>query len=82
MEPFDTFMEFYDKIVPNIYTPEPGIMEVLLNFVNYYLSRICDQYSIYVTIFSFTTLTGNRQVHGVKLSSSLFAKIVVRYGHF
>lgn len=27
-EPFEDFMKFYDKIVPNIYTPEPGITEV------------------------------------------------------
>jgi len=28
LEPFDVFMQYYDKIVPNIYTPEPQIMEV------------------------------------------------------
>ncbi|CAL8089878.1 unnamed protein product [Orchesella dallaii] len=30
LEPFDVFMQYYDKIVPNIYTPEPGIMEEIL----------------------------------------------------
>jgi len=29
-EPFDEFMKFYNKVVPNIYTPEPGIFEVTL----------------------------------------------------
>ena len=28
-EPVEEFMErFYNKLVPNVYTPEPGIMEV------------------------------------------------------
>jgi len=30
MEPFDKLMECYNKIVPNVYTPEPGIMEEIL----------------------------------------------------
>lgn len=79
MEPFDTFMEYYDKIVPNIYTPEPGIMEVLLIFVNYVtLSRIFKQFKQFISLM----LTGNFKVHGVKLGSSIFTKIVVRYGNF
>lgn len=32
-EPLETFMEFYDKLVPNIYTPEPGVMVELLRAI-------------------------------------------------
>ena len=29
-EPIEKYFEFYEKIVPNIYTPEPGVMEVII----------------------------------------------------
>lgn len=33
-EPLDTFMQTYNKLVPNIYTPEPGIMSEILKHVD------------------------------------------------
>ncbi|KAJ8881542.1 hypothetical protein PR048_018024 [Dryococelus australis] len=34
MEPLEVFMEFYNKMVPNIYVPEPGIMEDIIKAVD------------------------------------------------
>ncbi|XP_063221190.1 small ribosomal subunit protein mS39 [Bacillus rossius redtenbacheri] len=34
MEPLDVFMDFYNKMVPNIYVPEPGIMEEVIKAVD------------------------------------------------
>jgi hypothetical protein len=28
MEPLEVFMEYYNKLVPHIYIPEPAVMEV------------------------------------------------------
>nr|CAD7201210.1 unnamed protein product [Timema douglasi] len=41
-EPFEVFMEFYNKMVPNIYIPEPGIMEEVLRAVD--LNGAMDQF--------------------------------------
>jgi len=30
--PFEQFMEYYNVVVPHIYTPEPAIMEVRFEF--------------------------------------------------
>jgi hypothetical protein len=33
MEPLEIFMEYYNKLVPHIYIPEPAVMEVCSGFV-------------------------------------------------
>jgi len=33
MEPLEVFMEYYNKLVPHIYIPEPAVMEVCSDFV-------------------------------------------------
>lgn len=43
-EPLEVFMEFYDKLVPNIYTPEPSVMFEVSYLIS--TSKLC-HYLIY-----------------------------------
>jgi hypothetical protein len=40
MEPLEVFMEYYNKLVPHIYIPEPAVMEVKEHFFICYLMMI------------------------------------------
>jgi hypothetical protein len=44
MEPLEVFMEYYNKLVPHIYIPEPAVMEV--NSANYFYRLFNDAFSV------------------------------------